>query len=344
MTKEFIKAANNNDIGRLKQILIDNKDIKDFINRKNTTGYTALIKASAKGNYEAVEFLLSEGANPNTYMKCQNLPVQTALSRSCGNGYTKIAALLIEKGAEVNCSSTQTPLVNACSSGNISTVSMLFDNEFNKADVNLQNVSIGATGKHRPGWTSLMNVCYKGDKSMFELLIQKDAKTDIQDWNGRTALMLLCNYMNNDGWTIKAKESMAEHLIQIGADIDLKDSNGKTAGDMATGNIKAIIEKILLEREVDEQEDIQFNMFSSAAEPTATQDATSKTQLQIEHEILLGMIDDDVEEAIEPDQDEIEPQAELTGPAKTFADRSALELKKLKARDIDRDSELSMGL
>src|SRR5690349_20156101 len=75
---------------------------------------------------DAVERLLSQGANPNTRGELG----RTVLMGAAGNGFTRIVDLLISRGANVNAvsASGQTALMQASLNGRVPTVKALLKN------------------------------------------------------------------------------------------------------------------------------------------------------------------------------------------------------------------------
>ena len=68
------------------------------INAKNKWGWTALIKASEKGNLDIVEYLIKKEADVNAIDKNN----YTALIHASLRGYLKIVKYLVENGADIN--------------------------------------------------------------------------------------------------------------------------------------------------------------------------------------------------------------------------------------------------
>jgi ankyrin repeat protein len=67
-------------------------------NAKDEYGKTKLMKASEKGNFEMVKFLVENGAHPNV----KNRSGWTALMYASEKGNFKIVKLLVENGADPN--------------------------------------------------------------------------------------------------------------------------------------------------------------------------------------------------------------------------------------------------
>lgn len=359
--QNILKAATDNDIEKLKEILLINKSNKNsIIDCKDPDGNTALIKACENNNHDVAELLISQGADVNL----QNKDGNSALYFAATYGRFGTMSLLLENGADVNIKNIkgQTP-INAGMFASIKhpeNISFLLDNG---ADINnqcaygispimeassLRQLKIvemliekGADVnlKDQNGETALFKCYSKESVNIMELLIKKGADVNVQNNNRGNTPLINVSYPGHslsDGKNEANYGAMAL-LLDNGADINKQNHDGCTALMMScTTNIndpKATA--ILLEHGPDL--DLRDSKDMSAEDIAKFWGATAKVAA-IEKYKLQAEID------AEPDKEEIQTETELTGPAKTYADRSALELKKLKARDAERDSELSMGL
>ena len=156
----------------------------------STFNQTALYKACENGSEQIVKVLLNKGAEPN--VKCDTYSDTTPLFKACENGSEKIAGMLLEKCAKPDDSNQngQTPLHNACMKGYSEIVKMLLNKG---ADVNLLD--------HKWGYTPLHFAVYyaSADNSItpatkvdyietINLLIKKGAKINEFDFSGETPL------------------------------------------------------------------------------------------------------------------------------------------------------------
>lgn len=163
--------------------------------------------------------------------------------------------------------------------------------------------------------------------------IDSGTDLDIEDEGGDTAFLIACNLIAcNKGHT-----EVMSLLLKAGADINYKDVYGCTALINAIKKDEYKTAEILINKGAD--------CLLQNKEGKSALDIIKKREIGggpmtslLEKKIMEAMID------AEPTQDEIEPQVEPTGPAKTYADRCALELKKLKAKPVDQDYDRAMGL
>ncbi|RFU31550.1 hypothetical protein B7463_g4759, partial [Scytalidium lignicola] len=126
-------AANSRNFAIMKALLEQDKE-KGTINAQLTDGRTALHISAMKGDFPAIELLLTFGAAINLTDKEKRTP----LRRAVGLGHQKAVRLLLEKGAD--CKSTdktgQTPLHRAVTFGLTEVARMLLDYE---APLNLKD-------------------------------------------------------------------------------------------------------------------------------------------------------------------------------------------------------------
>jgi hypothetical protein len=120
---------------------------------------TSLQSAARKGDIQQVKALLDAGADIN-----QSPDDQVPLSLAIQEKHFDVARLLIERGADVNLSTTfsYVPLVYAVQAGNIDMINLLIEK--------------GAlVDKDRDGTTPLSWAAYKGNVAVVELLLEKGA-------------------------------------------------------------------------------------------------------------------------------------------------------------------------
>lgn len=105
------------------------------INCRNRYGYRPLHHAAWRGNYELVEYLVSNGSEMDA--KLGSNDTTTALTFAVMRNHFEIAKFLIEKGAETNTVSDKRNLLDrAISTDNTDLVSLVLNNGY---DVNFYN-------------------------------------------------------------------------------------------------------------------------------------------------------------------------------------------------------------
>jgi ankyrin repeat protein len=134
-----------------------------------------LITAVKKNDVKAVKDFLQRGANVN-----EEHDGNDTLMQAVFRGYTEIARLLIEKGADVNkkvrYGMKVTPLMEAALRGRTEMMSLLLDSG---AEINTTNDL---------GWTALRYSVTYGKLDAMRLLLDKGTDINIGDHMGFTAL------------------------------------------------------------------------------------------------------------------------------------------------------------
>lgn len=211
----LLTNKNKDAVTLIKKII--NQD-QNIIDKKNSSGYTALMLAIANSytcsTENTVKILVDAGANVNLQNKCGVSTLGFALSYDKNN----IFEMLINAGINTNLQNKdgKTVLMGAAHSKdahNIEKIKILLRA---CANVNLQDTS---------GRTALMyaSECYGCDsKTIIQLLIDAGADVNLQDTSGWTALMYACK--NNYKTKI-----IVQLLIDVGADINLQNKDGDTA-------------------------------------------------------------------------------------------------------------------
>jgi ankyrin repeat protein len=130
-----------------------------------------------KNDIQKVRNALSLGADVNARDPYANM---TPLMMAAYDGYTEIAALLLEKGAEVNAKGgvdmDMTPLIYAASQDRLDTVKLLIEKG---ANVNV---------KTKYGWTPLFFAVSRSKLDIAKLLIDKGADVNVKLPTGETVL------------------------------------------------------------------------------------------------------------------------------------------------------------
>jgi ankyrin repeat protein len=136
-----------------------------------------LFAAIEKNDIQKVRYLIPMGADVNARDPYASM---SPLMMAAYDGYTEIARLLIEKGADVNAKGgvdmDMTPLIYAASQDRVDMVKMLLEKG---ANVN---------AKTQYGWTPFFFAASQGRVDIAKLLIDKGADVNVKLPTGETAL------------------------------------------------------------------------------------------------------------------------------------------------------------
>ena len=119
----LMRAALRGDLEAIDEELANGADV----NEQDPHGYTALAHAAAAGRVPAIKYLLQRGANIDLAEQFGATPLMQAIAA----GQTEAAVLLIERGANVNVRmkrNRNTPLIIAAWHGRERIVAVLLDN------------------------------------------------------------------------------------------------------------------------------------------------------------------------------------------------------------------------
>ena len=184
---------------------------KADLNLPDARGLTPLMWACARCDAHLIKQLLQSGANPNI----ETSKGQTALlSIEFDDKHLEIVRLLLEAGAAINHQDEDgwSALMMACRDGCSEIVDILL--QYN-ANIELTLVR---------GTTALMITCMNdGPTQQIQIvssLLNAQAKTNVQDSEGYTALMLACQQQFTQAVTL---------LLANGAQTDLQSEDGWTA-------------------------------------------------------------------------------------------------------------------
>lgn len=197
---------------------------KQNINICDEEGFSLLIWASIKGNKEACEALLKEGAD----VDIKDREGQTALYAAASRGHVEVCDLLLANKAHVNEqeNSGATPLFIAAQEGHLPVCTLLLDNN---AHVNGQTHN-GATPLHIASQQAHVPVC--------TLLLERNAQVNRQQNDGFTPLMTASWFGHVE---------LCKLLLQNNADINLKSKSGDSALCCAFVQKKYNVCKLLLQ-------------------------------------------------------------------------------------------------
>lgn len=167
-----------------------------------------LLKATMKGKFNKVQYLINQGVDVNQY-NCFN---ETPLMFAVAKGFYYIAKLLLDNGASVN---YRQPRNN---SGAL-LVAITY-NKFNCVELLLDYDADTYVANHK-GYTALMIASENGYSDIVKLLLERKVYVDaVNEWTGRTALIIASKNGHYD---------IVELLLESNADIDIKDMEKKTA-------------------------------------------------------------------------------------------------------------------
>ncbi|CAE7500004.1 HACE1 [Symbiodinium microadriaticum] len=136
----------------------------------------------------------------------------------------KILDALATHGANLDCyvgEEKESPLHKAAASGNEDVVLWLLKNG---AKPNLHNPRTGAS--------AMMMASKYAFPECVAHLIKYDAKVDMRDYDGRTAL----HYAADSG-----QSKMCKFLLRLGADRDIEDNVGRTPAELAVENVSMTV-------------------------------------------------------------------------------------------------------
>lgn len=229
------------------------------VNIQNKCGYTALIKASPHKSIALL--LIDNGANVdhqcmdgdsvlmwalhthnketaeiliNNMADCdiRNNKGESPLIIATNKGYKEIVIKLLENGATLDFQDKGgfSALINAAFWGHTEIVSLL-----KESDIDLQTCHSN---------TALMFSAEHGDAEIVKILLENNAKLDIKDDMGCTALHLAC---------IKNNEDIIFIFHKYGADFTLKNNKGESSLDLlnTSPKLNSLKEKIMLEISVE---------------------------------------------------------------------------------------------
>ena len=209
------EAAFVGDVILLQALISNDEDINGL---DDSTGSTALRRAVMAGHKDAVEFLISKGANINA-----GTPIQNAVQ----NGHKGIVEMLIVKGAviDVKNEAGNTLLHLAAQEGHKDIAELLIE----------KGIDINA--KNNNGQTPAHLAVQNRQRDTVKLLLEKGADINAKDNNGNTLLILA---LQRGRWDI------AKDLIAAGAHVNAVNKDGQSSLHLAVaGGNQEIIELLL---------------------------------------------------------------------------------------------------
>jgi ankyrin repeat/SAM/basic leucine zipper domain-containing protein 1 len=170
-------AALNGNIQLLRSLIEEKHLPVDVI----TQGWTPLMFAASNCQYDAIEFLLKKGANPNFHQHGYSVLMSACTStKQTQELRLKCVQLLLDSGANVNMRQRNgmTPLMMACKEGSEKIVDEMIKGN---ADINGQDVM---------GWTPLIWSVHHskyGEMEIILLLLNAGADVTVKCFRGQTA-------------------------------------------------------------------------------------------------------------------------------------------------------------
>ena len=229
---------------------------------------TPLIVALTNGHNDAFTFLIDKGADVNL----QDHVGYTALHQAVERRNFDAVSCLVHNGADVNLFTSinkHTPLMSACQFHNMDAINVLLNKG---ADVNLQDRD-GKSALHfacsdicywliqnladvnmcdNHNCTPLMQASSKSDVKKVAMLVENQAKVDLQDMNGNTALH---HAMHNSYHSHEYTPEICCALLTAKVSIHLCNSQGWTPLLLASENcIKSAVEILIKHPEVTKEQ------------------------------------------------------------------------------------------
>uniref|UniRef100_A0A6C0B378 Uncharacterized protein n=1 Tax=viral metagenome TaxID=1070528 RepID=A0A6C0B378_9ZZZZ len=160
-------------------------------NKKNRNRATnAFFEACSEGNLIETRTLLEEDIDHLIDINRQDDEGNTALNFASHNGFTEIANLLIENGADLNMSNKKNTLFPLAAA-------IYFERrDIAKMLISAEGINVNA--QLARGSSALHLACQKGYIDIVELLLNKGANVNIRNRSGETPLQTAIDYENKD--------------------------------------------------------------------------------------------------------------------------------------------------
>ena len=231
--QEIFQSIRNGDLKAVKEFFSKNPSRLEM---QDINKMTPLMFASFFGQTETAAFLIEIGANMN-YRRGE----ESCLHQAAQMNHARLAALLLDNGADLEISKPRTPLYYALSSGAKDAVELLiergaavpvnnylFHNAVRKgmrtAVDQMIAKGVDLLSRNGIGGTLLHSAAEGGLVPLTELMLVKGADIDAPDRYGRCPIHLAA---------INGHSAVVEQLVRKGAARDIKTPAGATAYDLA---------------------------------------------------------------------------------------------------------------
>ena len=232
------------------------------INFKGKAKWTPLLYSCRYGDLEAVNLLLSKGADKMVVTETD----LTGLHLACCNGNKEIVEMFLSDSMDVNCvgENLKTPLMYACFEGQIHIAEMLLDKGacIKKIDAchktclhyacykaensnlvkKLLQYDIDINCKNDMGWTPLCYACRHGNVDIVNILVSHEADKDITVDCG-----LNCLHLAAMGGSV----TLVETLLELGLDIESQTTLKETPLLWAGMEGQLAVAEFLIENDAD---------------------------------------------------------------------------------------------
>jgi len=196
------------------------------VNERTNAGNTALMYPASSGDVEIASILIDAGAD----VDIQNNDGITALMCVAHNGNKKIVTLLIDAGAKVNIASNE---------GCIALSDMIFKRNA-ESQKKLKSLA--------PNYKDTGEINESEFIAIFKMLIKAGSNVNYLDRDRRSVLFYICTPLDYRSYSVGFLENLVKLLIAAGADVTIKDNNRQTVLEVATKNMKKIIQEAISKR------------------------------------------------------------------------------------------------